>query len=332
VCNLANARASALGVLPGVSAQEAAQVAAGEFPEALFLPILPQRGPGADPVGRTAGILSSISSDFSTSVVPSGWQIARTAGIDMQRAQNFLRQDQDAMEEHAQNFAGVFTCSVVGPISWCASVEAASGEKLIRDRGAVSEVTHVLTEGIRGHLALIARIFPHAKLSVVLEEPDAVAACNGAIPTASGLNTYVNVDRAQILGSWEPLIHMAVACGASFGVALAHSDELFTQALMGAGATVFLGSGSSSFLGEQLEARNAVYWQVKPEWSPRKNARDIAQRIMSLGFELSATTGSLVVVPTTESVSQSWVAARSAITAVREVVDLLNDEDRLLGE
>jgi len=71
---------------------------------------------------------------------------------------------------------------------------------------------------------------------------------------------------------------------------------------------------------------------VKPEWSPRKNARDIAQRIMSLGFELSATTGSLVVVPTTESVSQSWVAARSAITAVREVVDLLNDEDRLLGE
>jgi hypothetical protein len=38
------------------------------------------------------------------------------------------------------------------------------------------------------------------------------------------------------------------------------------------------------------------------------------------------------VVPNTESVSESWVAARSAITAVREVVDLLNDEDRLLGE
>ncbi|MDE1046473.1 MAG: hypothetical protein OR995_03375 [Candidatus Nanopelagicales bacterium] len=329
---MVNARASALGVLPGVSAQEAAQVAAGEFPDALFLPILPKRGPGADPVGRTAALLSSVSSDFSTSVVPSGWQISRTPGVDMQRAKNFLRQDQDAMEEHAQDFAGLFTCSVVGPISWCASVEAASGEKLIRDRGAVSEVAHVLTEGLRGHVASIARIFPRAELAVVLEEPHAPAACSGAIPTASGLNTYVNVDRARILGSWEPLIAMAGACGASFGVSLVDSDELFTQSLMVAGAKTFFPAASSRFLGEQLEAHNAIYWQVKPGWSPRKNARDIAQRITSLGFELSATTGSLVVVPTPASVSDSWVVARPAITAVREVVDLLNDEDRLLGE
>ena len=304
----------------------------GEFPHALFLPILPERGPGADPVGRTAGLLSSISSDFSTSVVPSGWQISRTPGIDMKRAHNFFRQDQDAIEEHAQGFAGLFTCSVVGPISWCASVEAASGEKLIRDRGAVSEVAHVLTEGLQAHIASIQRIFPNAKLAVVLEEPHAVAACSGAIPTASGLNTYVNVDRARILGSWEPLIAMARASGAGFGVSLVDSDKLFTQALMDAGATTFFQSGSSSFLGEQLEAHNSVYWQVNPEWSSRKNARDIAQRITSLGFELSATTDSLIVVPTPESVSDSWVVARSAITAVREVVDLLNDEDRLLGE
>jgi retron-type reverse transcriptase len=38
------------------------------------------------------------------------------------------------------------------------------------------------------------------------------------------------------------------------------------------------------------------------------------------------------VVPQPSSVSRGWPAARSAITAVREVVDLLNDEDRLLGE
>lgn len=329
---MVNARASALGVLPGVSAQEAAQVAVGEFPQALFLPILPKRGPGADPVGRTAGLLSSISSDFSTTVVPSGWQISRTPGVDMQRAHDFLRQDQDAIEEHAQGFAGLFTCSVVGPISWCASVEVASGEKLIRDRGAVSEVSNVLSEALRAYIVSIKRIFPKAQLSVMLEEPQAAAACSGKIPTASGLNTYVNVDRARILGSWEPLIAMAAASGTGFGVLLADSDGLFTRALMDAGATTFFQSGSSSFLGEQLEAHNGVYWQVKPDWSPRKNARDIAQRITSLGFELSATTGSLLVVPSPKSVSDSWTVARSAITAVREVVDLLNDEDRLLGE
>ncbi len=201
-----SARASALGVLPGTSAQEAAQVAAGEFPHALFLPILPKRGPGSDPVGRTAGLMSVISGDFSTSVVPTGWQISRTPGKDMQRAHDFLRQDQDAIEEHAQGFAERFTCSMVGPISWCAMVETASGEKLIRDPGAVSEVGHVLAEAIREHIAVMQRIFPDAQFYIMLDEPHAGAACAGAIPTASGLNTYVNIDRSRIFELWEPLI------------------------------------------------------------------------------------------------------------------------------
>ncbi len=329
---MSRARASALGVLSGTSAQEAAQVAAGEFPHALFLPILPERGPGSDPVGRTAGLMSAISSDFSTSVIPSGWQISRTPGIDMQRANNFLRQDQDAIEEHAEGFSERFTCTVVGPISWCAKVESASGEKLIRDLGAVSEVSLVLAEAVRAHLVSMQRIFPDAQFTVVLEEPLAVAACAGTIPTASGLNSYVNIDRARIFGSWEPLIALMQGVEAGFGVSLDETDELFTQSLMNAGATTFFQTPANSFLGEQLEAQNCVYWPVRPDWSPRKNALDIAQRITSLGFALSATTGSLIVVPAPEWVSDSWSVARAAISAVREVVDLLNDEDRLLGE
>ncbi len=329
---MSSARASALGVLPGTSAQEAAQVAAGEFPHALFLPILPKRGPGSDPVGRTAGLMSVISGDFSTSVVPTGWQISRTPGKDMQRAHDFLRQDQDAIEEHAQGFAERFTCSMVGPISWCAMVETASGEKLIRDPGAVSEVGHVLAEAIREHIAVMQRIFPDAQFYVVLDEPHAAAACAGAIPTASGLNTYVNIDRSRIFELWEPLIAQSQNLGAGFGVSLGDSGELFTRSLMNAGATTFFQTVENRFLGEQLEAHKVVYWPVKSNWSPRKNALDIAQRITSLGFGLSATTGSLVVVPAPESVSESWSVARAAISAVREVVDLLNDEDRLLGE
>jgi hypothetical protein len=330
--NVPNARASALGVLPGTSAQEAAQVAAGEFPHALFLPILPKRGPGADPVGRTAGLLSSISSDFSTSVIPSGWQIARTAGLDMQRAHNFLRQDQDAMEEHAEGFAERFTATVVGPVSWSAMVESASGEKLIRDLGAVSEVSSVLAEAIRAHLDSIQRILPKARLTVVLEEPHASAACDGSILTASGLNSYVNIDRVQILEFWEPLIALVQSSGYGFGVSLGESDELFTQALINAGSTTYFHSSNSKFLGEQLDAQKCVYWTIRSDWSTRKNALDIAQRISSLGFELGSTAGSLIVVPTPESTSKSWSEARAAINAVREVVDLLNDEDRLLGE
>lgn len=327
-----NAKASALGVLPGISAQEAAQVVAGEFPDALFLPVLPERGPGADPIGRTAGLLSSVSSDFSTTVIPSGWQISRTPGIDMQRAHDFLRQDQDAIEEHAQGFSQRFTCTVVGPISWCAKVESASGESLIRDLGAVSEVSLVLAEAVRTHIHLVQRIFPNSQLTIIYEEPYAAAACAGTIPTASGLNSYVNIDRARILEFWEPLVTLAESLSAGFGVSMGMDNELFIEPLLTAGATTYFDVVESNSLGDVIDRKHTTYWAIKPDLTVRENALDIARRITSLGFSLSATAGSLIVVPQPTSVSRNWVAARSAITAVREVVDLLNDEDRLLGE
>jgi hypothetical protein len=329
---VSNARASALGVLPGISAQEAAQVVAGEFSNALFLPILPERGPGADPVGRTAGMLSAISSDFSTSVIPSGWQISRMPGIDMQRAHDFLRQDQDAIEEHAQGFSGQFTCTVVGPLSWCAKVEGASGESLIRDLGAVSEVSLVLAEAVREHLRAVQRIFPDAQITVVLEEPLAAAACEGTIPTASGLNSYVNIDRARILEFWEPLITLARNSHSGFGIAMSFDNELFVEPLLKAGANTYFDVAASSCLGELIDQKCTTYWSIKPELTTRENALDIAHRITSLGFSLSETAGSLIVVPRQSAVSRDWGAARSAIAMVREVVDLLNDEDRLLGD
>jgi hypothetical protein len=315
-----------------VSAQEAAQVVAGEFSNALFLPVLPERGPGADPVGRTAGLLSAISSDFSTSVVPSGWQISRTPGIDMQRAHDFLRQDQDAIEEHAQGFSEQFTCTVVGPLSWCAKVESASGESLIRDLGAVSEVSLVLAEAVREHLRSVQRIFPDAQLTIVLEEPHAAAACAGTIPTASGLNSYVNIDRARILEFWEPLFALARNSHAGFGIAMGVDNDLFVEPLLNAGATIYFDVAESSCLGELIDQKRTTYWSIKSQLTGRENALDIARRITSLGFSLSETAGSLIVVPRPTSVSRDWVAARSAITIVREVVDLLNDEDRLLGD
>ena len=329
---MSNARASALGVLPGTSAQEAAQVVTGEFPRALFLPVLPERGPGADPVGRTAGLLSQVSSDFSTTVIPSGWQISRTPGIDMQRAHDFLRQDQDAIEEHAQGFSEKFTCTVVGPISWCAKVESASGESLIRDLGAIAEVSLVLVEAVRAHMSSVRRMFPDAQLTLVLEEPYAAAACAGTIPTASGLNTYVNIDRARILEFWEPLIAVTQNSQAGFGIAMGPESDLFIEPLIRAGATTYFDAAPSTHLGDLIDQKCTTYWAVKPECSARENALDIARRITSLGFSLSEITDSLIVVPRSTAVSRNWPAARSAITVVREVVDLLNDQDRLLGE
>lgn len=329
---MAHSRASALGALPGVLAQEAALVVCGEFPNALFLPLLPRRGPGADPVGRTAALLSRISSDFSVSAVPTGWQISRTPGIDMQRADTYLRQDLDAIEEHGQGYSGHFTASVVGPVTWCASVESASGEKLIRDPGALAEVGDILAEAVREHISHVQRIFPAACVSLVVEEPLAAAACTGEIPTASGLNSYVHIDRARIFRAWEPFIQVVRNSRAKFGISMSDPEEVFAESLMKADASIFFQSETNKFLGEQLEAEKLVFWQVPLTGSPREHALDIAQRITSLGFSLSFVTGSLVVVPSPRLLANSWPLARAAIGAVKEVVDLLNDEDRLLGE
>jgi hypothetical protein len=250
----------------------------------------------------------------------------------MQRAHDFLRQDQDAIEEHAHGFSQRFTCTVVGPISWCAKVESASGESLIRDLGAVSEVSLVLAEAVRAHVHLVQRIFPNAQLTIVLEEPYAAAACAGTIPTASGLNSYVNIDRARILEFWDPLITLAKDLSIGFGASLGVDNELFIEPLLNAGANTYFDVAESNWLGDVIDKKRTTYWAIKPGLTARENALDIARRITSLGFSLSQTAGSFIVVPQTASVSRDGVSARSAISGVREVVDLLNDEDRLLGE
>ena len=49
--------ASGVGSLPGIDPAEALRIVVGELPEFAHLPELPQRGAGADLIGRTAGLL-----------------------------------------------------------------------------------------------------------------------------------------------------------------------------------------------------------------------------------------------------------------------------------
>ena len=68
--------------MPGTSYDEAARAIAGELPELPYLPEVPGRGVGADPVGRAIGLLVGLPAE----VVPSGWRLSRRPGIDLRRA------------------------------------------------------------------------------------------------------------------------------------------------------------------------------------------------------------------------------------------------------
>ena len=88
--------------MPGGDAREAAKTVTGTFEDFAFLPELPARGPGADMIGRTVGLLVELYAH----VEPSGWRISDRPGRDTRRARSWLGEDLDALEEFTQGYEG----------------------------------------------------------------------------------------------------------------------------------------------------------------------------------------------------------------------------------
>src|SRR5699024_151059 len=64
------------GPMPGTDPRESARVVMGECHALPFLPELPERGPGADQIGRTLALLADLPVDVS----PRGWRLADSPG------------------------------------------------------------------------------------------------------------------------------------------------------------------------------------------------------------------------------------------------------------
>lgn len=189
------ASATSVGSFPGTSALETARVVAGELPDFVHVAELPARGPGADMIGRTGGLLSQVSTALGLETTPDGWRFAGSVGRDMRRAVSFLGEDLDALEQSAVGYAGPVKCQVVGPWTLAAAIELPGGERALRDPMAVWDIAQALAEAIRGHVADIARRLPVASAVVVqLDEPSLPAVLAGRIGTASGLSSYRAVD------------------------------------------------------------------------------------------------------------------------------------------
>src|SRR5882757_1459542 len=90
-----------IGSLPGTDPAEAVRIILGELPELPHLPELPARGPGADLVGRTAGLLV----DLPVQTTASGWRLGARSGRDSGRAVGYLSADFDAIEEAAAGYS-----------------------------------------------------------------------------------------------------------------------------------------------------------------------------------------------------------------------------------
>ncbi|WP_455356806.1 methionine synthase [Streptomyces sp. SYSU K217416] len=205
--------ATGVGSLPGGDAREAAKTAIGSFEDFPFLPELPARGPGADMIGRTIGLLV----EMYAHVEPSGWRISDRPGRDTRRGRSWLGEDLDALEEFTQGYEGVLKVQAVGPWTLAAALELRGGEAALGDPGACRDLAGSLAEGLRDHLAEVRRRVPGAEVVLQLDEPSLIAVLRGHVRTASGYRTHRAVDRQVV----EATLREAI--GVTDGPVIVHS-------------------------------------------------------------------------------------------------------------
>lgn len=175
-----------------------------------LLPELPDRGPGADPVGRTASLLPELAVDLQ----PHGWRISppgsRANGMDHRRAASHLREDLHRVADTAgAEGLGVerLAVRVLGPLSLIGGLWLPGGERVAVDAGARRDVAAAWAEGLVGLLSRLRTEAGARRTAVWIQEPWAAAVLAGALPTASGYRTVRSLPREEARAHWRQGLH-----------------------------------------------------------------------------------------------------------------------------
>jgi methionine synthase II (cobalamin-independent) len=314
--------------MPGGDAREAAKTVAGSFDDFPYLAELPARGPGADMVGRTIGLLV----EMYAHVEPSGWRVSDRPGRDTRRARSWLGEDLDALEEFTQGYEGPLKIQAVGPWTLAAGLELRGGEAALGDPGAVRDLAGSLAEGLRAHLAEVRRRVPGAQVVLQLDEPSLIAVLRGQIRTASGYRTHRAVDRQLIESTLRDVI------GVSEGPVLVHScapDVPFALLRRAGVAGIsfdfsLLTERDEESIGEAVEGGTKLFAGVVP--STDASLSDPAGSVMGvrmlwrrLGLNPGTLAESVVITPSCGLAGASPAYARAALAhcvrAARSLAD-----------
>jgi hypothetical protein len=317
--------ATSVGSLPGTDPREAARLVFGELPDLPHIPELPNRGAGADMVGRTAALLV----DFPVDVQPTGWRVVDRVGADLRRARSLLREDLDAVEEATEGYAGPLKLQVAGPFTVAASLERPRGERVVADAGARRDLTQSLTEGTAAHFAEMRKRIPSAELLLQVDEPVLPAVLGGQIPTMSGLSRLPAVEEVEVIDALRQLITEVEACSIVHCCAADVPVSVLVRANVDA-----VSFDLSLVAGDELDAYAAAadagmaLWPgVIPtsgpvEADPVRSVRDLWR---TLGLDAERAIPSTVVTP-------ACGLERADATRAREVLRQLRDMGRQLAE
>ncbi|WP_406185006.1 methionine synthase [Streptomyces sp. NBC_01006] len=322
------ASATGVGSLPGGDAREAAKTATGSFEDFPYLPELPARGPGADMIGRSLGLLV----EMYAHVEPSGWRISDRPGRDTRRARSWLGEDLDALEEFTQGYTGKLKVQAVGPWTLATALELHGGEAVLQDAGACRDLAGSLAEGLRDHLADVRRRIPGAEIVLQLDEPSLTAVLLGRVRSASKYRTYRAVDRQVVEGTLRELFAV------HDGEVIVHScaPEVPFGLLRRAGATgvsfdfSLLTEREDDTIGEAVEGGTKLFAGVVPGTDaplsdPAGSVMGVRKLWRRLGLAPGTLAESVVVTPACGLAGASPAYARAAqahcVRAARSLAD-----------
>lgn len=197
--------ATGIGSLPGTDIAEAVKFTLGELPDLPYLPELPARGPGADMIGRSAGLLV----ELPVEIYAGRWRVAASPGRELRQAYDLRERDLDQLTEQADGFTGTLKVQSAGPWTLAANIELALGEALVSDHGATRDLAESLAEGLKAHVADVQRRVPGAKVLLQLDEPSLPAVLAGRVRTASTLHTYRSVAPSTVRDTLASVIRAA---------------------------------------------------------------------------------------------------------------------------
>lgn len=321
--------ATGVGSMPGTDPAEACRVVFGELPDLPYLPELPNRGPGADIIGRAAALLVGLPVQLTSS----GWKLTDRPGRDLSRAAGYWSQDLDTLEEAAVGYAGPLKVQVCGPWTLASRLELShSANPALADPGAVADLTASLAEGIAGHAADMRKRVPGATLLVQIDEPALPAALAGRVPTASGLTTVAPVDRVVASQRLEAVL--AAPSTATVVHCCGRVAEVFPEIVAaGASAVSFdlgrvpvretdriaeLAEAGIGLLVGALPTATAARLDTGPPVQPRQTAAEVVAMWRRTGLSPGQLRTQVVITPACGLSGVSPAAAMAALRHCRE--------------
>ncbi len=315
--------ATGIGSLPGTDIAGATKLVLGELPTLPHLPELPDRGPGADSIGRGAGFLVGIPVEL----YAGQWRVASHPGKDLRRTHELMERDVDALTEATDGYTGPVKVQAPGPWTLAASLDLQVGGRMLHDHGAVQDLAASLAEGLAAHVADIARRIPGATVLLQVDEPSLPAVLAGLVPTESGLRTLRSVAASTVESALRDLVSAAGVPMIVHCCAARPPLRLFRDA----GATAVsvdlsqIDSAAAPLdeLGELLDGGVGLFAGVVPSTGTRSpsavNAADaVAHLWRRLGFPAEQAAAQVVVTPSCGLAGATPDYARAALVACAE--------------